>query len=90
MRARPFVIFEVGLQDTPQTGLVQNDRTIQALAPNGPDQALHVSTTICRFQPEERQGSVRVRRTETHMQEAGSVRADIAAAFAQARAARGR
>jgi hypothetical protein len=32
------IVFEVGLENAPQTGLVQNDHIIQALAPNGPDQ----------------------------------------------------
>jgi hypothetical protein len=36
------VVFEVGLENAPQTGLFQNDHMIQALAPNGPDRALHV------------------------------------------------
>jgi len=43
MRAAPFVVFEIVLEDPAQTGLMENNDVIQAFAPNGPDQALRVS-----------------------------------------------
>src|SRR6266404_5912963 len=43
MRAAPFVVFEIVLQDPAQPGLTEDNDVIQALPPNGTDQAFRVS-----------------------------------------------
>jgi hypothetical protein len=48
MRAAPFVVFEIVLEDPAQPGLMENNDVIQAFAPNGPDQALPVSVGVSR------------------------------------------
>ena len=40
IRPGSLLVLEVGLEGAPQTSFAQNDHMIQALAPNGPDQAL--------------------------------------------------
>ena len=42
MRAAPFVVFEIVLEDPTQPGLMENNDVVQALPSNGPDQALNV------------------------------------------------
>jgi len=42
MRAAPFVVFEIVLEDPAQRGFIKNNDVVQALPSNGPDQALNV------------------------------------------------
>ena len=39
---RSLIVIEVGLQDAPQTGFIEDDHMIQALAPNRANQALDI------------------------------------------------
>ena len=40
--ACPLVVFEIRLQDATQTGFMQDDAVVQALAPNRSDQSLNM------------------------------------------------
>ena len=42
MRAVPFVVFEIVLEDPAQRSFIENNDVVQALPSNGPDQALNV------------------------------------------------
>jgi hypothetical protein len=48
------IVLDVGFEDAPQTGFVQNDHMIQAFAPNGPDQALDVGILPGRLRSSEK------------------------------------